>query len=54
MFEEVSLAIPGAKNSKQAADNAAASGQSPLSQETMARVKQVYDTSIREQVHQRW
>jgi len=54
MFDAVSLTIPGAKNSKQAADNATASGLPPISQETMARVKHIYDTHLRGQIHQRW
>ncbi len=54
MNEAVTLAIPGAKNSRQAVENAAASDVPALSGEVMARLQQVYDTSIREQVHQRW
>jgi aryl-alcohol dehydrogenase-like predicted oxidoreductase len=54
MFEAVSLAIPGAKNAKQALDNAAASDFPPLSPESMARTRQIYDKYARDQVHQRW
>jgi aryl-alcohol dehydrogenase-like predicted oxidoreductase len=54
MFDAVSLAIPGAKNAKQAADNAAASNLPPLSDAAMRRLRQVYDLYIRGQVHQRW
>jgi aryl-alcohol dehydrogenase-like predicted oxidoreductase len=54
MNEAVTLAIPGAKNSRQAVENAAAAHLPPLSGEVMARLHQVYDTYIREQVHQRW
>jgi aryl-alcohol dehydrogenase-like predicted oxidoreductase len=54
MNEAVSLAIPGAKNSRQAVENAAASDLAPLSGEEMARLQQVYDKYIRQQVHQRW
>lgn len=54
MFDAVSLAIPGAKNALQARENAAASDLPELSPETMRRVKEIYDTYIRPQVHQRW
>ena len=54
MFDAVSCAIPGAKNPAQAADNVAASDLPPLSEETMAAVRDVYDRLIRPHVHQRW
>ena len=54
MFDAVSLAIPGAKNPRQAIDNAMAAGLPPLSDEAMAKIKFIYDTRIRAQVHQRW
>ncbi len=54
MFDAVSCAIPGAKNPVQAADNAAASNLPPLSEETMAAVRDIYDRLIRPHVHQRW
>jgi aryl-alcohol dehydrogenase-like predicted oxidoreductase len=54
MNEAVTLAIPGAKNRQQANENAAASGATGLSGQVMARLQQIYDTYIREQVHQRW
>jgi aryl-alcohol dehydrogenase-like predicted oxidoreductase len=54
MNEAVTLAIPGAKNRQQANENAAASDATGLSGEVMARLQQVYDIYIREQVHQRW
>jgi aryl-alcohol dehydrogenase-like predicted oxidoreductase len=54
MNEAVTLAIPGAKNRQQANENAAASEATGLSGEVMARLQQVYDIYIREQVHQRW
>jgi aryl-alcohol dehydrogenase-like predicted oxidoreductase len=54
MFDAVSCAIPGAKNPVQAADNVAASGLPPLSDETMAAVGDIYDRLIRPHVHQRW
>ena len=54
MFEAVSCTIPGAKNSVQAADNARAADLPLLSAETMAAVKEIYDSLIKEQVHHRW
>ena len=54
MFEAVSLAIPGAKNRQQAMDNAQSADLLPLSDEAMARTVQIYDQTIRQQVHQRW
>ena len=54
MFEAVSCTIPGAKNSQQSVDNAKAANLPPLSDETMAAVKEIYDSMIKEQVHHRW
>lgn len=54
MHEGVTLAIPGAKNARQAADNAAASDLPALDEQTMQRAAEIYDQYIREQVHQRW
>jgi len=54
MYPEVSTVIAGAKNPAQAADNTRAAELPPLSEETMRRVKDVYDRLIREQVQNRW
>jgi aryl-alcohol dehydrogenase-like predicted oxidoreductase len=54
MFEAVSCAIPGAKTSRQARENAAAASLPPLSPETMAAVKAVYDERLRPLVHSSW
>lgn len=54
MFDAVSCAIPGAKRPSQAADNVAASDLAPLSDDTMATVREVYDRLIRPHVHYRW
>jgi aryl-alcohol dehydrogenase-like predicted oxidoreductase len=54
MFEAVSCAIPGAKTPEQARDNAAAADLPPLSPETMAAVKAVYDERLRPLVHASW
>jgi aryl-alcohol dehydrogenase-like predicted oxidoreductase len=53
-FDAISCAIPGAKRPWQAADNVAASDLSPLSEETMAAVRDVYDRLIHPHVHHRW
>lgn len=54
MFEAVSCAIPGAKNRRQAVDNAKAAGLPPLGDEVMSRLEDIYSRQIRAQVHQRW
>jgi aryl-alcohol dehydrogenase-like predicted oxidoreductase len=54
MFEAISCAIPGAKNRQQAEDNIQAANLPPLPPETMAEIKAIYETMIREQVHHRW
>ncbi|MCZ7539637.1 MAG: aldo/keto reductase [Anaerolineae bacterium] len=54
MFDAVSCVIPGARRPAQAEDNVRASELPPLSEETMARVRDIYDTYIRTLVHQRW
>ncbi|MFC0863955.1 aldo/keto reductase [Sphaerimonospora cavernae] len=50
----VSVVIPGARNPEQARANAAAADLPPLSAETHAAVRRVYDELIRPQVHHRW
>ncbi len=54
MFPEVTSTIPGAKNPEQAENNVKAAALPPLSDETMQRVREVYDTYIRSQVQDRW
>jgi aryl-alcohol dehydrogenase-like predicted oxidoreductase len=54
MFEAVGCAIPGAKTPQQARENAAAAELPPLSPETMAAVKAVYDDRLRPLVHSSW
>jgi aryl-alcohol dehydrogenase-like predicted oxidoreductase len=54
MFDAVSCAIPGAKTTLQARDNAAAAALPPLQPETMAAVQAVYDELIRPHVHKSW
>jgi aryl-alcohol dehydrogenase-like predicted oxidoreductase len=52
MFPEVTVAIPGAKTPQQAADNVAAGQAAALPEESMRRLREVYDRLIRPQVHQ--
>jgi aryl-alcohol dehydrogenase-like predicted oxidoreductase len=54
MFDAVTCAIPGAKRPDQVAANCAASDLAPLTPETMAAVKSVYDRRIKPLVHARW
>jgi len=54
MHEAVTVVIPGARNGEQARANAAAVELAPLSAETMAAAREVYDRLIKPQVHQRW
>ncbi|HEY7087211.1 MAG TPA: aldo/keto reductase [Tepidisphaeraceae bacterium] len=54
MFDAVSCVIPGAKTPEQAEQNARASDLPPLSEAAMAKVRQVYDKSIRSGVHHLW
>ena len=54
MFDAVSCAIPGAKNRRQAVDNARAANLPAFSPETMEQIQAIYDEYIRGQVHQRW
>ena len=54
MFDAVSCCIPGAKNPKQAEENALASECSVLPPETMDGLRDVYDNRIRALVHHVW
>jgi aryl-alcohol dehydrogenase-like predicted oxidoreductase len=54
MFEAVSCCIPGARNPRQAEENALAAECSPLSPEMMAALRGVYDRRIRALVHHIW
>jgi aryl-alcohol dehydrogenase-like predicted oxidoreductase len=54
MFEAVTCAIPGAKRPSQVEDNVRAADLPPLTDTQMAKAREVYDTYIRQQVHQRW
>jgi aryl-alcohol dehydrogenase-like predicted oxidoreductase len=54
MFDAVTCVIPGAKRPSQAEDNALAADLPPLSEETMAKVGDIYERLIRDQVHHYW
>jgi aryl-alcohol dehydrogenase-like predicted oxidoreductase len=54
MFDAVTCAIPGAKNPKQAEDNAKAADLSALDSATMDKVCQIYNERIKGLVHQYW
>jgi aryl-alcohol dehydrogenase-like predicted oxidoreductase len=54
MFPEVTAAIPGARNPRQAEDNVRAAALPPLPEADMRRVAEVYDRYLRATVHGRW
>ena len=54
MFDDVACTIPGARRPSQAEDNIAAAEMPPLSAETMAQIRAIYDRHIRAQVENRW
>lgn len=54
MYDTVTCAIPGAKRPTQVEENVRAADLPPVSDSTMAKVRQVYDRLIREQVHHYW
>ncbi len=54
MFDAVTTTIPGAKRIDQVDDNVAAGDCPPLSAETMRKVAEIYDRTIRPLVHHYW
>jgi aryl-alcohol dehydrogenase-like predicted oxidoreductase len=50
----VTTVIPRARNAAQARSNAAAADLAPLEADVLERLRQVYDTSLRAHVHDRW
>jgi aryl-alcohol dehydrogenase-like predicted oxidoreductase len=54
MFPEVTCAVPGAKRPQQAEDNVSAADLPPLSEETMQKVREVYDRNFRAEMPQLW
>ena len=54
MFPEVTCAIPGAKRPTQAEENISAADIPPLSDGTMKKIRSVYDSLVKHEVHHRW
>jgi len=54
MFEAVTCTVPGAKRPAQAEDNIRAADLPPLSDDTMEKIRGIYDRHIRAQVHHLW
>jgi aryl-alcohol dehydrogenase-like predicted oxidoreductase len=54
MFPAVTCAIPGAKRPAQVEENIAAGNLPPLTPETVAAIRAIYDQNIRAQVHHYW
>jgi aryl-alcohol dehydrogenase-like predicted oxidoreductase len=54
MFPEVTTVIAGAKTPQQAEENSKAAQLPPLSEETMQRVRDIYNQNIRSLVQDRW
>jgi aryl-alcohol dehydrogenase-like predicted oxidoreductase len=54
MHSAVSCAIPGGKNPSQVEDNVAAAEMPPLPDVVMQRVREIYDSHVRDEVHHRW
>ncbi|WP_438037727.1 aldo/keto reductase [Sorangium sp. So ce128] len=54
MQDAVTCVIPGAKRPEQVDENASAADLPPVPQETMAKIREIYDRRLRPQVHQLW
>jgi aryl-alcohol dehydrogenase-like predicted oxidoreductase len=54
MHDAVTCTIPGAKNPAQAEDNVRAADQPSLSPEAMEKIRKLYDSKIRNLVHNYW
>jgi aryl-alcohol dehydrogenase-like predicted oxidoreductase len=54
MHDEVTCVIPGGKRPSQVDENCSAAALAPLSDDTMARVQEIYDRRIRRYVHPYW
>jgi len=54
MNDAISVVIPGAKHAEQARANLGGAALSPLSPDTMARIRSIYETGVKPSVHQRW
>jgi len=54
MFEAVTCAIPGAKRLLQEEENARAADMPSLSEETMRKVREIYEKRVKGLVHHYW
>ena len=54
MFPEVTCAIPGAKRPSQVEENLKAADAPPLSEGTMKKIRSVYESLVRKEVHHSW
>ncbi|NKK72877.1 aldo/keto reductase [Rhizobium leguminosarum bv. viciae] len=54
MFDAVTVAIPGARNPAQASSNAEAAGLPAIPDDAMQEIEAIYETYIKQYVHQRW
>ncbi len=54
MFDAVTCAIPGAKRPSQVDENFSAADLPPIPQDTMEKVKAIYQTQVKPFVHQYW
>ena len=54
MFDAVSTTIPGAKTAAQAEENARASEAGALSEGTIGKIREIYDSRVRALVHPYW
>jgi aryl-alcohol dehydrogenase-like predicted oxidoreductase len=54
MNPAVTCAIPGAKNQKQAEENFSAGDADLISESTMKKIKEIYETKIKPEVHHYW
>jgi aryl-alcohol dehydrogenase-like predicted oxidoreductase len=54
MFDEVTCAIPGAKRPAQVEENVASADLPPLTDDTVRRIRELYDRDVRKHVHHFW
>ena len=54
MFDAVSCAIPGAKRPSQVEENVQSAGLPPIPDDTMKKIRAIYDQQIRSLVHHYW
>ena len=54
MNDAVTVVIPAARSIEQSRANAAADSLPPLSADTMARIKAIYEADVKPFVHHRW